>query len=625
MAPRRDAASASRRRGPNLQELLRYANSALQQETTQIGTVVASGSSVTAPTIIVDKLLAHSRISKEQAEALWTEPSYDTATFLALFSFAQRRSSPFTRGDNAEAAYASIRSNVQAQLNTLSSEPELWQQVVCEVVGPALLRMGALECYSRLLATAAQQAQPAAAAVVTIPTACPNAQAGQGRTEAVGAGPSGEDQLRQGVQQRGPKPRPPDLQQLQSLLCEVLDCIAVLGAATVDLGPMTRRGRAASSSSSNSNLMESVPAHVQSSWVLEHWARALLLGTAPALAGGDDTRARDATAVQTNLVRKLCLLHRFVRLEWVDFLRRPWGCTLAFLDVARLCTALDGGGVFGLPRPATPVLAACTTPEQVFLVRADNATQEGDGEMIAAGKAASLTAVVSTLEAWTALLLEGMQGGPAGQVDRGEQGAGQGEAAAGVGAGAGAAAAPAGQGGNAGRSGGREEAGVAGLPWAAVMVRSRSSLLPLDRAATVTLCLRLARGVLARWGQRLRDVQLHGDGSSSSSGVGSVKVGPVLPRLRSYSVLWHALACARLALLPDVWGREEVRGRARVQLREWWETYVAAAQHPEALLVGVAEQAAFPNWMSGHQGGYTGQLVLMRAGFGHRNTAWICQ
>ncbi len=52
------------------------------------------------------------------------------------------------------------------------------------------------------------------------------------------------------------------------------------------------------------------------------------------------------------------------------------------------------------------------------------------------------------------------------------------------------------------------------------------------------------------------------------------------------SVLYHALACARLALLPAVWDRERVPRRSRAQLREWWETYVAAAQHSEALTVG---------------------------------------
>ncbi len=91
--------------------------------------------------------------------------------------------------------------------------------------------------------------------------------------------------------------------------------------------------------------------------------------------------------------------------------------------------------------------------------------------------------------------------------------------------------------------------------------------------------------VLASWGGTLPRVRLQPQGGT----VG--RDAPLLPKLAGSALLQYALSCARLALLPDVWGRERVPRRTRAQLREWWETYVAAAQHPEALLVGEVAQA----------------------------------
>ncbi len=69
----------------------------------------------------------------------------------------------------------------------------------------------------------------------------------------------------------------------------------------------------------------------------------------------------------------------------------------------------------------------------------------------------------------------------------------------------------------------------------------------------------------------------------------------MLPKVSSAVQLHHALACARLAL-PAVWGRERVPRRTRAQLRALWEAYVAAAQHPEALMVALPELPEHPAW-----------------------------
>lgn len=79
------------------------------------------------------------------------------------------------------------------------------------------------------------------------------------------------------------------------------------------------------------------------------------------------------------------------------------------------------------------------------------------------------------------------------------------------------------------------------------------------------------------------DVHLVGDGVGRGVAA-AVRCCSRQAAAPSPSAPWRALGC--LALLPLVWGRERVSRAVRVQPRARWETYVAAVQHREALLVG---------------------------------------
>ncbi len=584
-----------------------------------------------------------------------------TASYMALFSLALRRSSPFVTGGGKPQMYASVRQHLCSGLQCAVVDDEVgWGHFCAEVLAPALLRTDTLECYSRLLAEAAEQLQPDAVAAlpVTAANACTTAAVeGVEASHGMGSTTARKERQERCVAQAEPagqadKPRPGPLTQqevsnLNSELYEVL-LIYQLGMDHLDQEQQQQQQSVPTASDPDSsqasssapspqpanNLPHDICNQLQSSWVLEHWARVLLLGAAPALASGDRADQENAQALQ------VCMLHNLSyvpHLDWSAFLRRPWGCTLSAAHMAHLCAALDGGLAFGWPRPELVVLPGAGQDEQDFAAWRDSAADASESAAAAAGRAVSLLSALDILRAWMSVLESELPEGPrqAGvgadggmqRVEREASGdaaevpgardgadmaaavvvhqdgraAGEAPGAAAEAPAAGGSAAPAvtavaRQGGLAAGEAGplpavqdacREadgaEAGAAGGGSFAALVPPADSpcsgLPPLSRSATVTLCLRLAKGVLARWGEEVGEVRLfrHGGGWGSHN--------PLLPKVSGCSLLHQPLACARLALLPDVWGRERVPRRTRAQLREWWETYVAAAQHPEALAV----------------------------------------
>ncbi len=538
-----------------------------------------------------ETLRARSWVPADDMKLLWREPSQDTAAFLALFGLALRRSNPLAFGDGPATIYTCIRGDLSEQFSIPSHDPGAWREFCCEVLGPALLRADTLQCYSRLLAEAAEQFTPAAR-VVQPPNHSRNtnmqrARAGQAAS-ATAAGPG-----------RGAKPQLDTLHQLDLLLRETLALVRALSVGLLHLsGTGKEPDNAGSSSSSSGATFLQLPSHpmrhlrdqVHSSWLLEHWARVLLLGTAPAMAGGDENLRRYALVLHSSLVPKLRTTCQKLNMDWVDVVRRPCGGVLGLTHMAHLCAALDGGDVFGRPRPAVIVLPVLgqSYPTQ------RTAAAEYDRAAVQRGQALGLHPSGSTLYAWMTLLDEAHKEAP--QYLEGEV---QQQAAA---------TAAAGGSDVCSRVEGEQEAGGGWAGRAGEQVRDSAgeecaaelaapdSLPPLNRSATVALCLRLARGLLARWGGPLPGVQLHND----AGGWGSTS--PLLPKADGSVLLCRALACARMALLPDVWGRQRVRGRTRAQLRAWWEAYVAAVQHPEALLVAEAALPGYPAWMQQMQG-----------------------
>ncbi len=551
-----------------------------------------------------------------------------SASDVALFSLALRRSSPFVTGGGMQQLYASLRQRLSSGLRcAVGGGEEEWKRFCAEVLAPALLRTDMLECYSRLLAEAAEQLQPAALAALPATAASASmTPATQGLEAAHGAvsTTSGQQQHKRRAEQAKPagqagKPRPgqPNLNTLAALVAELqrvlLVCLAGVRHFNEQQQEQQQSGAIAASDSDSSqassvpspqpadNLPTAVCSQLQSSWVLEHWARVLLLGTAPALAGGDSAQQQQAQAMQVRLLHSLSLLRC---VDWFEFVRRPWGCALAATHMAHLCAALDGGHAFGGPRPDVFVLPGAGQDEQDFAAWRNDAAVASDALVVAVGRALSLLPALEILRAWISILeLEPHEGprqdgvGADGGMQQAERGAQTGAVGDREGATT-AAAAVAQQGGlAAGKAGplpapavqhacrktdGAEAGAAGGVSPAALTppaVSPGSGLPPLNRPATVALCLRLAKGVLARWGGRLGGVRLFSYRGSFGS------AAPLLPKVDGCSVLHHALACARLALLPDVWGRERVPRRTRAQLRAWWETYMAAMQHPEALAV----------------------------------------
>ncbi len=585
MAPRTTVDRGSWRRQTSLQRLLEVAKGVLQQADNGLEPLLTASDLVRAVRS-AREVEQELRSGPIDLEALWTNPNQDTAAYLALFFLALRRSTPCHACDGPEFSYASLRDcfSVQRSLSSRLIEDALWRSFCCHLLGPALLRTDALQCYSRLLAHAAEQLKPAAAAALhaTHPEAAEfGPPAGSPHAEAVlaAAAPNSQSRSAQGQQHGSSKPQPPSLADLEPLLRNVLQVVTdfVNGSlyGTTDgctTGPCPP-----------GHPMSTAQAQLQSSWVLEHWAQVLLLGFAAAAVGGRTRERLTAQGKQVELLSVLChQLNRSSYLPFADVLRRPCGCALAATHMARLCAALDGGPAFGAAKPEVLVLPVYAIKEQTVTAYAEMPALQHDATLALRGCAVSVHASVVIVEAWGMLLAEALADGPHAVMDsaaaRSEVTA---EALGGRGAGAGT-----GQDGGGGPDVGQGP--VEGHTEAAG--GSLCRLPPYNRTATFQLCLRLAKGVLACWGTPLQGVM------PNTCVRGPSRITPVLPTTSASVLIHQALACARLALLPAVWGRERVPRRTRAQLRAWWETYLAAAQHPEALIVATPEPLSFPDW-----------------------------
>ncbi len=609
MAPRGVAASASQRRRLNLSDLLEIAGNVQQQSAAGDDVEIVIAEHLAKE--LHEKLLARAMVPDDDIKQLWTHPSRNTAAFLALFFLALRRSNPFGTCDGLATSYSGIRRGL---CNQFLIHPErwisAWKGFCCDVLGPALLRADTLQCYSRILAEAAEQLKPAArAAQIAQRRRDPDMQRARA-AQAAPATAAGPGQS----QPQGPRPQHISLSQLEVLLQESVGLVRVLSLGLLHLkdicAGLSTAGTGSSRSSSGSSgvTFPQLPPHplrslrdqVQSSWVLEHWEQVLLLGTEPALACGDDSRQRSALALHATFLPALRATCHMIGLDWVDVVRRPCGGVLALTHIAHLCAALDGGDLFGRPRPAVIVL-----PHHKPLCEGKHrAAAEYDRVATQRRVAVGLYPAGFTLRAWIEMLGEAFREAPLRPKSELQQPAaaaaaatagrdvssGAAEEQEGGGRGAGCAGGQVGSSAGEGPQPGAAAAAAAAEEWHAAGLATPDSLPPLNRSATIALCLRLARGVLARWGGQLPGVQLHDD----ASGWGSNR--PLLPKGYGSALLHGALACARMALLPDVWGRQRLRGRTRAQLRAWWEAYVAAAQHPEALLVVGMEPVEYPDW-----------------------------
>ncbi len=548
-----------------------------------------------------------------QIGVLWGEAQDDAAALVAMLVIALRRSTPHGDGGGVGPLYADIRHNLSMVCAALYEYTPAWRRHCEDFLRPALHSTDTLKCYSRLLAEYAEQIRPAA-----VLSATPGASGEAGHVGAVEAGRSG---VRVEVLQ--PRPQQPDLLRLGAFLREMsvpmLPLSWDMGGQRQGHGEVTLASSGSSSGSDDGSNSEkssngcgtaspgngetplrSFYAPVQSSWVLEHWARVLLLGTAPALAGGDITQQQAAQAMQADLLHRCAEAHTAIGLDWSDFVGRPWGCTLAATHMAHLCAALDGGHAFGWPRPAMLLLPRMD-PDDEALAGFDRFLPH-DLDPARAARAVSLLPAALTLEAWASLQWDTLPDSAVQSVGAPLQAEGQSEAPvtttasgvwAGVQDGSGTECKHEHQGaGGASTEGGSKEAGQAAGTGAETAETSPSGLPLLNRPATVAVSLRLARGMLAWWGGELPGVQLTSEDGSASP------AAPLVPKAGGCALLHRALVCSRVALLPDVWGRERVPRRTRAQLREWWETYVAAAQHPEALLSGLQ----IPDWAPGETG-----------------------
>ncbi len=586
MPPRKQDANAQQRgRRSKLDVLLGVGRRALNQ-----------GYCGRAGTVSSFELEAVDRVAKELAdhlvefetphpevEVLWRHPNRDAAAFMALFFLALRQSSPFGTGDRPSPAYANIRRSLCEQFAIFRANTPGWEGFCAEVLGPALLRADTLQCYCGLLAEAAEHLAPSAAQLLP---------------RAAGATASAPV----------PRPQQPDLQRVQEFLREPLAVLTVLGAGS--------GGETAASS----QLLLSARDTIKSTGLLERWARVLLLGTAAALSEQVSSRQqREAQALRAHLLHRMADMHDLLGLDWADFLRGPCACTLASIHMAQLCAALDGGTAFGVPKPPLLVLqSVCTRSELAFVVRASEAAVNSDTVSAEVSGLVSMLPVLHTLRAWVALLCEELQEVPAypyaatataasgdagrqrpaaaaealgGDAQAGGEGPRQGAS------GSAAAATPAAPNVSPPRQQGADRQRGPGSEGQAEQPACACCLPPLNRSAAITLCLRLANGVLAHWGRPVPGLRLdmiHRDHWDSN---------PRLPKVSGSVVVFHALACSRLALLPSLWCKERVEGRARARVRAWWDAYVAAAEHPEALAVALPALPNYPEWTYKGSGG----------------------
>ncbi len=586
-------AATSRR--TNLHQLLRVAGIVQQQAVGDSIELTTSdiGAAERVAKQIKDKLRAQDFGALEDVEKLWSHPSQETASVLALFSLALRRSSPFASGAGTPSAFANIRANLNVHLETLTSDSRKYRTLKFDTIGRLMLRTDALGCYTRLLSEAGEQLK--AAAIAALPGAQREGQGGQQQQ-----GPRRQPPA-PGEQRQGPRPQQIDHELLERLLDEVITVAAV--PCTDIMQRQLRHMATVRNATSDSPIPAGAPeqplqqethAQLQSSWVLEHYARVLLLGTAPALSGGN-SKQQKAQSMQTESFHRLCMLYILMQLDMADFVRRPWGCTLAFIHMARLCAAMDGAERYGLPPHAALTLPEASPLDTASIAQTDYAAEQSDEMAMRRGQAFSLLPALLTLRAWTELLGEGQEGMAKELPAAAGAGAGllaaDGASAAGEHEGRGACTSSTEQ-GRVGIQVGVSVRGEEGRVQLAAAGASPCRLPPLNRSVTIDVCLRLARGVLANWGAVIPRVKVSaGDGSRPSAG-GRMTKGS------GSAVVQHALECARLALLPNVWGRVTVRGRTRAQLRAWWATYVAAAQHPEALLVAEPQWLEYPDWIA---------------------------
>ncbi len=600
MLRRSERGTGASQRPTLLQQLLRVAGNLQQQAATgddiKLTTLEISAAERIAKEL-KEKLLGLALVPLEDVDKLWSNPSQDTSNFLALYFLALRRSSPFAVGSGTPSAFASVRDNLSVHFGSFTTDPIKWQQFCRETMGPLLLKTDTLGCYARLLAEVAAQLQGAAAAALPAQAlaAASGPSAGSASasvaTRSVGQGVQRQGAQRQplapGVQAQRPTAQQVDLHLVYSFLCEVMRVVQPLKATVASEG---------SDSSIPAAARDDVRAQLQSTCLLEHWARVLLLATAPALAGGSSKQLQAQTQ-QADLFQRLCSMHSWMQLDLADFVRRPWGCSLAFIHIARLCAALDGECEerYGLPRHAVLVLHAAAALDTEHCVRSHRAAHRIDAGDMQLGQAFSLLPAMMILKAWTSLLGQAFPERPATKAVTGLAAAGL--AAAGVGrhgCGAGVQQGQAQVGAEAGSSAQGEEEGAQQTEGAA----SPCCLPPLNRGATVDMCLRLAKGLLAHWGAVIPGVRV---GAANGGRAGD---GGRMPRASASAALQFALACARMALLPDVWGRATVRGRTWARLRAWWGTYVAAAQHPGALRLAVPKWATYPSWTDSSPGAF---------------------
>ncbi len=620
---------------------------------------------VTAISAELEQLLSRYEQSCNPAEKAWAQLAGNTATFGTCLAGLLRQA---FEAEGCGPFYASVRDIILKEFINISQEDAKCPGFVWQVLGPVLLGMDTLECYSRILEEAAEQLRPAAALLLATDFQCSGSAGASGADQpqisAAAAVPregqqtgynAGPVKQQQGeLKRHGYWREAPSLEDLEELVREPIALFVVLGMAvsgsqhtSADTAcGRTRSGAAGSSSSSSSkgsdnsagnkkrsdcevcgdaggsstdstggssrssggsvgsrgstsggkgsngggdsggaelpfpgarSMLNWTADKLQSSFVLEHWSRLLLLGTSAVMASGDSTQQREAQALQARSLLTLSNMSLIMGVGWAGLVCRPCGGALAATHMAFLCAALDGGSAFGLARPAEIVLPADGLCVSEYEEQVDPAALSFDADLAKRGYAVGLRPAVYILKAWTWLLRnEGLAvplaGGGAGQGGDGRSSA---------------AVPPRQQRDGAGKQVPEEDGQVYNGP--DPPGAGSCSLPPYNRSATVAQCLRLAKGVLARWGEVIPGARLDTDGGDGGSGSCS-GIGPQLPKVGGCAVLYEALACSRLALLQAVQGRERVPRRTREQLRAWWETYMAAAQHPEALTVGVPEE-----------------------------------